>query len=180
MPERCKGPLERARDAYWAVLEEEAPVDSAIHRFRQVAGCDSSLGALADVYRGSLTALRAREVFWPQQKNEWALKGIAILDSAIEHAGDDPEALFIHGSTMHYLPFFYETGGRAEASFRRLADLLPARWRRYEPELVENMIEAVLASGRLDRERTRAMERLRQRIEEREAGGGMAGEEEGS
>ena len=62
------------------------------------------------------------------------------MDEGIRTSPNDVEALFVHGSTCYYLPFFFGRKDDAITSLRKIIDLLPDQMHRYSPELTENVI----------------------------------------
>lgn len=136
--------LESARENFYKATEEEEAVDKAISQFQQIKKIEPDLNGLAEVYIGSLTALKATYTYWPNKKMEWAKKGIAIMDEGLAKDPNNIESLFIYGTTCYYLPFFFEKGKDAENSLLKILDLLEAGRTIPEKELLKNAIQFII------------------------------------
>ena len=128
--------LQEARLLFYQSIENEERIDPAIRLFRQVAQIDSSLRGRAQVYIGSLVAIKAKHAFWPHQKFDLARKGLRIMDGGLAKASTDIEALFIHTSTCYHLPWFFGRKEQAQANIQKLLALLPQASTKFDPELI--------------------------------------------
>jgi len=132
--------LTAARSLFYESLVDKSKVDRAITNFEQLMR-ETSLEGKAQTYIGALYAIKGKHVFSPFSKMKWVNKGLPIMDEGIQISPDDIEALFIHGTTCYYLPFFFNRRHQANQSFKRIIQLLPYQYLYYEPQLILNMIE---------------------------------------
>lgn len=132
--------LESARRTYYLAVNSQPLVEAGIRQFETLIEMDRQHEARYRVYIGSLMALRGKHAFFPTAKYRKTLEGLAVMDESINGAGNDVEALFIYGTTMHYLPFFFGRGEDAHESFRRILILLPEQADGYDPELVQRVV----------------------------------------
>lgn len=140
---------ESARKIYYASLKSEQAIQEAISKFIDLAAQSENEG-LALTYLGSLTALKAKYTPWPTAKFKYANEGLAIMDKGLAKNPNNLEALFIHGSTCYYLPFFFNRKDDAERSFKRILKLLPQTIDNEPPELVLSILDFILAEIDLD------------------------------
>ncbi len=146
--------LERARNLYYKAVNDEESLDAAVELFEEIGEKNKELEGLAKVYVGSLTAMKARHTFWPQKKMDLAYQGIDIMDAGIEQDSENIEALFIQGTTLYFLPFFFEKRQEAEAKLIKIIDLANADLARiYGDELLANAIKFAAEKVDLDRRR---------------------------
>ena len=99
----------------------------------------STLGA-AEVYTGALVALKGKHAFFPHTKFKWAKRGLAIMDNGLKKVPDDIEALFIHGMSCYYLPFFFQRRDDAQQDFKEIIKQMPSQADTYPPKLVVHII----------------------------------------
>lgn len=133
--------LEKARKFYYEATKNSKKADVAIKYFTEIKRIDASLSSLADTYIGSLTAVKARDEFWPWKKYELANEGIEIMEKALKSDPNNIEALFIYGSTCYYLPFFFGKSDDAETKLKRIIHLLNDNSLNiYSQELLKNAI----------------------------------------
>lgn len=155
------GDLERARSLYYKAVNDENSLDAAVELFEKIGEKNEDLEGLAKVYVGSLTAMKARYTFWPQKKMDLAYQGIDIMNQGIEKDSDNIEALFIQGTTLYYLPFFFEKRREAEAKLIKIIDLANADLASiYGEELLANAIKFTAEKVDLDRIRKEKADRL--------------------
>lgn len=107
------------------------------------------LSGRATTYQGALTALRGRHAFWPYTKYNYVMDGLKMMDEGMAMVPDDIEALFIHGSTCHFIPFFFGRSDEAQADFKNIIRLLPKHMHQYDPEIVKNVISFLLEHTKL-------------------------------
>jgi len=151
--------LSQGRLLFYQSLDQESKIEPAEALFEQIAG-SAEYGARAKTYLGALTAIRGKHSFWPHKKFILAKQGLAMMDRGLEENPDDIEALFIRGSTCYYLPFFFGRQNDAQRDFKHILEQLPGQWRRYDRDLVVNVIEFILENGDLsadERERARRL-----------------------
>ena len=134
--------LTKARLLFYKSVEDKDHIPEAIKLFEILIENEAYSGR-AMTYIGALTALKGRFAFWPQQKYSLANKGLAIMDKGIQTSPNDIEALFIHGSTCYYLPFFFGRKDDAIRSLKKIIDLLPEQMHLYNEELTENVINFI-------------------------------------
>ncbi|MBN1153607.1 hypothetical protein JXB12_01660 [candidate division KSB1 bacterium] len=145
--------LTQARDQFYESLEDESKIDDAIYFFEELAKTESLEGK-ALTYIGALYAIRGKHVFSPFAKMKWVNKGLSIMDKGLQSSPEDIEALFIHGSTCYYLPFFFNRKHQAKEHFQTIIQLLPTHYSSYEPRLILNMIEFLESKINLTTEET--------------------------
>ena len=147
--------LEIARKQFYAAIEEEQQIDPAIALFKRIGAAEPKYTGRTQVYIGSLIALRGKHAFFPHTKLKWARRGLAIMDSGLQKSPDDIEALFIHGTTCYYLPFFFRRGADAQRDFRKIVKLMPQQLDTYDPKLITNVVAFLLENVKLtDDEKT--------------------------
>lgn len=155
---------EQARQLYYQGLKEEDSLSKAMELFEQLSGQSNEPG-VAETYLGSLTALKAQYTPWPHKKLKYANEGLDIMDSGLQKNPDNLEALFIHGTTSYYLPFFFNRRDDANRSFKRILELLPERLDEQDPEMARNILNFIVEKAELnDSERQTALN-LKSRLE---------------
>lgn len=149
--ENIESSLEKARNLYYDSVENEESIDKAIDIFREVADKSPDHKGLSETYIGSLTALKAKYTFWPHNKLDYANEGIALMEKGIKKCPENIEALFIQGSTLHYLPFFFRKGDEAESNFRKIISLVnEGSVDKYGNKLIENALKFIIQNYELD------------------------------
>ena len=149
---------EEARHLYYSSLQQEAHLTKALSLFETLSEKDDKLG-VAQTYIGSLTAVKAQYTPWPHKKLQYANKGLDIMDDGLQKNPDDLEALFIHGTTSYYLPFFFNRRDDANRSFKRILELLPQRLEQQDPEMAQNILNFILENADINEtERQTAIE----------------------
>lgn len=141
--------LQKARNHFYDAVQKEESIELAIQSFRDLAMRDPRLEGRAETYIGSLTAMKAKYSFWPHDKVAYAKDGLKIMDKGLKKAGDDIEALFIHGSTCYYLPFFFGRSDDAQRSFSRIVELLPSQADDFDKALMKNVVGFLLENAEL-------------------------------
>lgn len=133
--------LEKARKLYYDATQNSKKADLAIKYFTEIKRYDITLSSLADTYIGSLTAVKARDEFWPWKKFELANEGIEIMEKALKSDPNNIESLFIYGSTCYYLPFFFGKSNDAEAKLKMIIHLLNDKsLNLYSQDLLKNAL----------------------------------------
>ncbi|MDZ7369563.1 MAG: hypothetical protein ONB12_00155 [candidate division KSB1 bacterium] len=138
-----------ARRLYYSALQSEEKHREAVDLFQKLAQSGEKQG-VAQTYLGSLIAVKAKYVFSPHAKLRWAKQGLAVMDEGLAKAEHDLEALFIHGTTCYYLPFFFNRREAARQSFRKIIALGPQATIDTPPELVRNALNFILKVEELD------------------------------
>lgn len=141
--------LNRARELFYKSIEDKDHIPEAIELFEKLKDNEALTGRVT-TYLGALTALKGRFAFWPQKKLALANKGLAMMDEGILTSPDDVEALFVHGSTCYYLPFFFGRKDDAIRSLKRIIHLLPEQMYRYDPDLTNNVINFIKENVELE------------------------------
>ena len=137
--------IEKARELYYSAVENEDKIDPAIDLFKEIKSNNESFSGTAKTYIGSLTAMKAKNAFWPQTKLKYANQGIDKMEEGIKESPEDIEALFIYGTTCYYLPFFFGKSDEAETQLKKLLGLInDDSPKRYGPELIRNAVEFIM------------------------------------
>lgn len=155
---------ERARQLYYKGLESKKALVEAIELFSRLAE-NSPRPGVAQTYLGSLTALKAQYTIWPQKKLKYANEGLDIMDAGLRKNPDDLEALFIHGTTSYFLPFFFNRRDDANQSFKRIVALLPKRLEEQNPEMTMHTLNFILEKAELDENERRTAELLKRQLD---------------
>ncbi len=162
--------LRQARLLFYRSVEDEAYISKAEAAFRRLMAQDSRLEGRATTYLGALMAIKGKHAFWPHDKWDLANAGIQLMDKGIALAPTDVEALFIHGSTCYYLPFFFRRADDARQKFHRIVQLLPGQQQHYDTALLHNVIEFIETNGDLDETERAQLRDLQQKLAVRKAG----------
>lgn len=144
--------LETGRNYFYGSVEDETQIEKGIATFQQLAETYPAMQGRSTVYIGALTALKGRHALWVYTKYDLVKKGLKIMDTGIEQSPDDIEALFVHGSTCHFMPFFFGRSEEAQTSFNRIVKLLPDHVHKYDPELMGNVIDFLIEHTELKNE----------------------------
>ena len=144
-----------ARKQFYAAIEDEKRIEPTIALFKRIGQVEPKHTGRTQVYIGALVALKGKHAFFPYTKLKWARRGLAIMNSGLKRNPDDLEALFIHGTTCYYLPFFFRRGDDAQRNFRKIVRLMPQQMDTYDPKLIKNVIVFLLENAKLtDDEKT--------------------------
>lgn len=147
--------LEVARKQFYAAIEDEKRIEPAIALLKRIGQVEPKHVGRTQVYIGSLIALRGKHAFLPHTKLKWAKRGLAIMDSGLQKSPNDIEALFIHGTTCYYLPFFFRRGDDAQRDFRKIIKLIPQQIDTHNPKLITHVVGFLLEHAKLtDDEKT--------------------------
>lgn len=141
--------LESARKQFYAAIENKKQIQPTIEMFRRIAQLEPKYAGRTQVYIGALVALKGKHAFFPHTKLNWANRGLAIMDSGLEKNQNDIEALFIHGTTCYYLPFFFRRSDDAQRNFKKIIELIPQQMHAYDPKLIKNVILFLLENAKL-------------------------------
>jgi hypothetical protein len=114
--------LEKARKTYYSALENEDDLEPAVKQFEKISSISSDKKPAATTYIGSLTMLKGKYAFWPNDKLKYVNEGIKIMDKGYNLDKKNIESLFIYGSTCYYLPFFL---GKKELAIQKLREMIP-------------------------------------------------------
>ncbi len=148
-----KEPVERtlkiARKQFYAAVEDKKQIAPTIEIFQRIAQQEPKYAGRTQVYIGALIALKGKHAFLPHTKLKWAKRGLALMDSGLEKNPDDIEALFIHGTTCYYLPFFFGRSDDAQRDFKKIVKLIPQHRHAYDPKLIKNVVAFLLENAEL-------------------------------
>lgn len=140
--------LQKARELYYKATLEEEHLENAVTEFENIKknaikNSDKKLQTLTEVYLGSLVALKGKYTMWPQKKFSFANEGIDIMEKAIEGNRDQLEAIFIYGSTCHYLPFFFGKKEDAKKALKQAVVLLENDYKKLDKFMVNNILKFI-------------------------------------
>ncbi len=144
--------LAQARLLYYASIKDKTKIEPAIALFSKIGESEARLQGRAQTYIGSLTAVRAKFAFWPHQKWKWAKNGLHVMDGGLALDPGDIESLFIHGTTCYYLPKFFGRSDDAQRHLREIVRLLPEHAGNYDPKMIANVIDFIIAKIKLSEE----------------------------
>ena len=141
--------LESARKQFYAAIEDKKQIEPTIKIFEQIAQLEPKYAGRTQVYIGALVALNGKHALFPHTKLKWAKRGLAIMDSGLKNSPNDIEALFIHGTTCYYLPFFFRRGDDAQRDFKKIIKLMPQQVQHYDPKLIKSVVVFLLENAKL-------------------------------
>ena len=146
---------EDGRNQFYAAIEDKKQIEPAIKLFEKIKQLAPKYTGRAQVYIGALVALRGKHAFLPHTKLKWARRGLAIMDTGLKKNPNDIEALFIHGTTCYYLPFFFRRRDDAQRDFKKIIQLMPQQIHAYDPKVIKNVIVFLRENAKLtDSEKT--------------------------
>ena len=157
--------LEVARKQFYAAIEDEKRIEPTIALFKRIGQVEPKYTGRTQVYIGSLIALRGKHAFLPHTKLKWAKRGLAIMDSGLQKSSNDIEALFIHGTTCYYLPFFFRRGDDAQRDFREIIKLMPQQMDTYNPKLMTHVVAFLLENAKLTDDEKVYLQTLKDRLQ---------------
>lgn len=123
----------RAKDIYYkGIYGNKNAKEEADKLFSALYG-QSPNDPLIRVYYGSLRLLEAERTWALWRKNSLSKEGVALMDSAVAAAPQNPEVRFVRGATERELPGFF---GRKQQSKEDLANVVQdASLSKLEPRL---------------------------------------------
>lgn len=157
--------LEVARKQFYTAIENEKRIEPTIALFKRIGEVEPKYTGRTQVYIGSLIALRGKHAFFPHTKLKWAQRGLAIMDSGLQKSPNDIEALFIHGTTCYYLPFFFRRGDDAQRDFNEIIKLMPRHMDTYDPKLITNVVAFLLENAKLTDDKKTYLQTLKNRLQ---------------
>ena len=157
--------LEIARKQFYAAIEDEKRIEPTVALLKRIGQVEPKHTGRTQVYIGSLIALRGKHAFLPHTKLKWAKRGLAIMDSGLQESPNDIEALFIHGTTCYYLPFFFRRGDDAQRDFRKIIKLMPQHIDTYDPKLMTHVIAFLLENVKLTNDEKTYLQTLKDRLQ---------------
>lgn len=156
--------VQRARSLFYRSIENENLIASAEKTFRDLRQLDTRYEGRAETYLGALTALKGKHAFWPHEKWQLANEGIEQMDRGIALSPNDIEALFIHGSTCYYLPFFFNRADDAQRKFKRILRLLPTQLYEYDVTLLQNVLDFLAHHAEFEAREQEQLQALQQQL----------------
>ena len=157
--------LEVARKQFYAAIEDKKRIEPTIALFKRIGQVAPKYTGRTQVYIGSLIALRGKHAFLPHTKLKWAKRGLAIMDSGLQKSPNDIEALFIHGTTCYYLPFFFRRGDDAQRDFNEIIKLMPQQMDTHDPKLIRNVVAFLLENAKLTDDEKVYLQTLKDRLQ---------------
>ena len=157
--------LEVARKQFYVAIEDEKQIEPTIALFKKIGQVEPKYTGRTQVYIGSLIALRGKHAFFPHTKLKWAKRGLALMDSGLQKSPNDIEALFIHGMSCYYLPFFFRRGDDAQRDFKRIIKLMPQQRETYAPKLIRNVVAFLLENAKLANDEKTYLQTLKDRLQ---------------
>lgn len=155
------------RNLFYASVEDGSKLDSAFLVFEQLKNDFPGYGGRAVTYMGALTALKGRHTFWIYTKYKLVKEGLKIMDQGIEQSPNDIEALFVYGSTCHFMPFLFGRNEEAQMAFKRILLLLPEAMHDYDQELVGNVIDFLFEHTKLTEENREMLINLKTKLDKK-------------
>ena len=157
--------LEVARKQFYAAIEDKRQIEPTIALFKQIEEAEPEYVGRTQVYIGALVALKGKHAFFPHTKFKWAKRGLAMMDSGLQESPDDIEALFIHGMSCYYLPFFFQRSDDAQRDFKEIIKHMPLQIHTYNPKLVKNIVAFLLENAKLTHDEKAYLQTLNNTLE---------------
>lgn len=159
--------LQKARELYYKATLEEEYLETAVSEFENIKknaqkNNDKKLITLSEVYLGSLIALKGKYTMWPQKKFSFANEGIDLMEKAIEGNKDQLEAMFIYGSTCHYLPFFFGKKEDAKKALKQVVVLLENDYKKLDKFMVNNVLKFITERIELSQQEKKIIDNIAQ------------------
>ena len=157
--------LKVARKQFYAAVADKKQIAPTLKLFEQIRQVAPKYAGRAEVYIGALVSLKGKHAFFPHTKFKWAKRGLAIMDSGLKKNPDDIEALFIHGTTCYYLPFFFKRGDDAQRDFKKIIKLMPQQMDTYDPKLITDVVAFLLENSELTQDQKAYLQTLKGKLE---------------
>ena len=165
----ASGPVEEtlksARKQFYAAIEDKKQIEPTIKLFERIAQVKPSYTGRTQVYIGALVALKGKHAFFPHTKLKWAKRGLAIMDNGLKKNPTDLEALFIHGTTCYYLPFFFRRSDDAQRDFKEIIKRMPLEVHTYDPNLTIHIVAFLLENAELASNKKTYLQVLKSKLE---------------
>lgn len=162
---RTEESLKSARKQFYAAIEDKKQIEPAIQLFERIAQVSPSYAGRIQVYIGALVALKGKHAFLPHAKFKWTKRGLAIMDKGLKKSPNDIEALFIHGTTCYYLPFFFRRADDAQRDFKEIIKQMPLEQHTYDLKLIAHVVEFLLENARLTGDEKIYLQTLKGKLE---------------
>ncbi len=163
--ESVEATLEVARKQFYAAVEDKKRIEPAIKLFERIGRVAPQYAGRVQTYIGALVSLKGKHAFFPHTKLKWVKRGLALMDSGLKKAPNDIEALFIHGTTCYYLPFFFKRGDDAQRDFKKIIKLMPQQMDTYDPKLITDVVAFLLENAKLTRDQKPYLQTLKDKLE---------------
>ena len=157
--------LKSAREQFYAAIEDQKQIEPTIKLFERIAQVKPSYAGRTQVYIGALVALKGKHAFLPHAKFKWTRRGLAIMDNGLKKSPNDIEALFIHGTTCYYLPFFFRRSDDADRDFKEIIKRMPLERHTYDLKLIAHVVEFLLENARLTGDEKAYLQTLKGKLE---------------
>ena len=157
--------LKQAREKFYASVEDKKQIEPAIKLFERIAREKPEYAGRAEVYIGTLVAIKGKHAFFPHTKLKFTKRGLEIMDAGLKKAPHDIEALFMHGAVCYHLPFFFKRGEDAERDFKEIIKQMPLQAHAYDPELVVNIIDFLFEKAKLTDDEKVYLQTLKDELE---------------
>ena len=157
--------LKSARKQFYAAIEDKKQIEPTIKLFKQIAQAKPSYTGRAEVYIGALVALKGKHALLPYAKFKWTRRGLAIMDKGLKKSPNDIEALFIHGTTCYYLPFFFRRSDDAQRDFKEIIKRMPLEQHTYDLKLIAHVVEFLLENVKLTDDEKAYLQTLKGKLE---------------
>ncbi len=141
--------LKKGREQFYAAVKDEKQIEPTIKLFERIAFLEPKHSGTSQVYIGALVALKGKHAFFPHTKLKWVKRGLSIMDSGLKKNPNNIEALFIHGMTCYYLPFFFRRSDDAQRNFKEIIKQMPLERHAYSPKLIRNVVAFLLEHAKL-------------------------------
>jgi len=157
--------LDKARLLYYTAIDEEDNIDKAIKLFEEIIKEKPDMKGVAKTYIGSLTAMKAAHTYWPNKKLDYANDGMDLMEQGIKMGPDNIESLFIQGTTLFNLPFFFGKSDEAEANFKKIIALLNDNSiNNYDIEMLRNAVDFILENAELNNSEKKKANNYKQKL----------------
>ncbi|RKU34230.1 hypothetical protein C6496_20515 [Candidatus Poribacteria bacterium] len=157
--------LKSARKQFYAAIKDKTRIEPAIKLFKQIARMKPRYAGRTQVYIGALVALKGKHAFFPHAKLKWTKRGLAIMDNGLKKNPTDLEALFIHGTTCYYLPFFFRRSDDAQRDFKEIIKQMPLEVHTYDPNLIIHIVAFLLENAELASNKKTYLQALKSKLE---------------
>ena len=160
--------LEKARALYYEAVEDEDKIEGSFQLFEDLMKNNDRYKGVAKTYLGSLTAMKAAHAFWPVKKLNLANDGIDMMEEGVALDPDNIESLFIEGTTLFYLPFFFGKADEAEENFNRIITLLDENAiKKYDHEMLVNVLDFIMENAELTKDQMKKAKYLKNHFSEK-------------
>lgn len=128
------------RKLYYESVENHEALNDAYDLIRILQDNGEAPESLLKVYEGSLTGLKGKHARSLRKKYDFVMEALPVMEKARLSDTLNVEILFIQGTTLYYLPFFFGQAKQAEKNFHEIIRLLPEVHQEYPADIVKNVI----------------------------------------